>query len=294
MRQTQRSSSRSNAATQQKEALTKIKKRRAAAVKGGRKGPSSKEIALNENDHVEKRNVEADLKAILQYRTSPRHSWKEVTRALNASKSGASFLLNRPCEVGSLVTVVISMPPEFRVYDFDEEFYPVIGLIQYCNETFAPKGKTMYSVGVAFVGKDFPAGYDIDPTRNYHISGTASTGMWQIKPSLGQFKVRAATRFWTELDVTIAMIQRKRTPDYKQETVTCNVSTSGALVVCSLDVAIGQKVKFASKEKDFYSICVVRDRQFRDGQLPLLHLEFVDNKFPVEKIPAPKVTAVTT
>ena len=189
--------------------------------------------------------------------------------------------------------MVIAMPADLRAYDLDEEFYPVIGLIQYCHETPTPEGTTLYSVGVAFVGKELPPGWDFNPTQNYHISGTTPSGLWKIKPSVGTFKVRGATRFWITLDVTVSLIQKQKTPDYKQQTVTCNVSTTGAMVVCSLDVAIGQKVKFASKEKEFYSICIVRDRQLRPGKLPLVHLEFIDNKFPVEKIAAPKVTAVT-
>jgi hypothetical protein len=292
MRYTRRSSSEQPADTQQKDRPNRAKQRR-AAVKVNRKNAVLKGIALYEGAGALKHNFAPDLTAIVQFRTSAEHTWKEVTTALNVSKSGASFLLEHPCEVGRLVSLVISMPVEYRIYDLSEELYRVIGLIQYCHETPSPTGETMYSVGVAFVGKDLPAGYDSNPTQNYHISGTTPSGMWQIKPSSKGFKLRGAARFWVSLDVTITLIQKKRTVDYKLDTVTCNVSASGALVVCRLDVAKGAKVKFACKELEFYSVCVVRDRQMRDGIIPLLHLEFVDNKFPVEKISAPNVTAVT-
>ena len=293
MRYTQRSSSASPVGTQQKELPSRAKQKR-AAIKESRRDRFSKEIALFEGDRAGKGHRFAeDLKAIVNFQTSPDHTWKEVTKALNVSKSGASFLLTHPCEVGRLASLVISMPIKCRVYDYDEEYYSVVGLIQYCQKVTPSKGKTLYSVGVAFVGKDLPAGYDLNPTQNYHISGTTASGMWQIRPSIEAFKVRSATRFWVPLAVTISLIQRKKTLDYKQHTRTCNISTSGALVICSLDVAIGQKVKFACKEKEFYSICIVRDRQMRDGKQPLLHLEFVDHKFPVETIHAPDVTDVS-
>jgi hypothetical protein len=233
-----------------------------------------------------------DLKTIVQFQTAPDKTWKEVTRVLTVSKSGASFSLTHHCDVGRLVTLVMPLPTEFRVYDFTEELYPVIGLIQYCYLSAADGDQPSYSVGVAFVGKCFPDGHKENPMQNYHISGTTSSGMWQIKPSGATFKVRAAPRFWIPLDVTITQIKRERS-NYKEHALVSNVSTSGAMVTCTLDVEIGERIKFASKEHDFYTIGIVRNRQLKEGKKPALHIEFVDNRFPVEKLAVPKVTAVT-
>lgn len=237
-----------------------------------------------------------DLKTIVQFHIGPDETWKEVTRVLTVSRSGASFTMSHHCDVGRLVTLVMPLAPEFRAYDFTAELYPVIGLVQYCHPTTADGGQQTFSVGVAFVGKTFPEGHKENPTQNYHISGTTPTGMWQIKPSGATFKVRAAPRFWVPLEVTITQIKRDRASsgdDYKEQSVTTNVSMSGASVPCSLDLEIGDRLKFASKEHDFYTIAVVRNRQVKQGKKPVLHIEFVDNRFPVEKIAVPQVTAVT-
>lgn len=235
-----------------------------------------------------------DLKTIVQFHIGPDETWKEVTRVLTVSKSGASFTLSHHCDVGRLVTLVMPLANEFRAYDFTEELYPVIGLVQYCYPSPSSDDEKAYSVGVAFVGKTFPEGHKENPTQNYHISGTTSTGMWQIKPSGATFKVRAAPRFWIPLEVTITQIKRDRSStDYKEQTVTSNVSTSGASVPCSLDLEIGDRIKFANKEHDFYTIGIVRNRQVKEGKKPVLHIEFVDNRFPVEKIAVPCVTDVT-
>lgn len=292
MRTPQRPSSDALLVTKKKDPLSRAKAQR-AVVRKERKGSLTKEIALYREVKAPRQKPEAKLRAIVRFRTSPGHSWKEVTTPVNVSKSGASFLLKRPCDVGRLIMLVITMPVELRAYDFDEEFYPVIGLIQNCHEVFDQAGEVFYSVGVAFVGKDVPPGWDLNPTQNYRISGTTASGMWQIKAASDKFRVREATRYWVSLDVTISLLRTKNITDYKQQTVTCNVSAKGAMVICSLEVAIGDRVKFASKEKDFYSICIVRDRQVKPGKLPFLHLEFVDARFPVERIPAVNVTAVT-
>jgi hypothetical protein len=246
------------------------------------------------NDSRQAPRTVTDLKTIVQFHIGQDETWKEVTRVSTVSKSGASFTLSHHCDVGRLVTLVMPLAPEFRAYDFTEDLYPVIGLVQYCYPSAGSGDDRSYSVGVAFVGKTFPDGHKENPTQNYHISGTTSTGMWQIKPSGATFKVRSAPRFWVPLEVTVSQIKRDRSAtDYKEQTVTSNVSTSGASVPCSLDLEIGDRIKFASKEHDFYTIGIVRNRQVKGGKKPVLHIEFVDNRFPVEKIAVPSVTAVT-
>jgi hypothetical protein len=234
-----------------------------------------------------------DLEAIVQFQLAPEHTWKEHTQVLTVSKSGANFALTRKCDVGTLVELLMPLPAELRAYDLSEELYTVIGLVQYCHPDLTAGDKQTYSVGVAFVGKSFPEGHEENPTQNYHISGTTTSGMWQIKPSGSSFKVRAASRLWVPLPVTITRIKRDRALDHKEHTVTSNVSTSGAAVLCRLDVDIGDRIKFASKEHNFYSFGIVRNRQVEPGKVPVLHIEFVDDRFPVEKIAVPRVTAVT-
>lgn len=247
-----------------------------------------------EHDNRQSPRTLTDLRTIVQFHIGPDETWKEVTRVVTVSKSGASFELSHHCDVGRLVALVMPLPNEFRAYDLDEELYPVIGLVQYCYPSAADGDKQIYSVGVAFVGKSFPESHKENPLQNYHISGTTPSGMWQINASEATFKVRSAPRFWIPLHVTISQLKRDRSSsNYKEQTVTSNVSISGASATCTLDLKVGDRIKFACKEHDFYSIAIVRNRQATMGKRPVIHLEFVDHRFPVEKIAVPKVTAVT-
>lgn len=66
--------------------------------------------------------------------------------------------------------------------------------------------------------------------------------------------------------------------------MTQNISTAGVSVLCSLPVKMGERVKVACEDFRFYSVAVVRNRKDRKNQLPSLHLEFVDQRFPTEKM----------
>lgn len=236
--------------------------------------------------------VATDIKAIVQFKQESKETWKEITHLSSISRSGCSFNLTQPCPVGRLVTMVTPMPTEFRAYDLNEEVYPVIGLVQHCYEVTNDDQKT-YRLGVAFVGKSFPESYEVDPLQNYHICGTTSSGMWKITESGKKFHVRNAPRFWVSLPVTLTLIQKEKRSHQKEETVTANISATGVSVLSTLHVKIGDRLKFASKKLDFYTIGVVRNRRTRADKHSIVHLEFVDNRFPIEKLPVQEVTAVT-
>lgn len=70
----------------------------------------------------------------------------------------------------------------------------------------------------------------------------------------------------------------------KEECMTQNISTTGVSVLCSLPAVVGERVKVACEEFRFYSVAIVRNRKERKNQLPSLHLEFVDQRFPTEKM----------
>jgi len=232
------------------------------------------------------------VNAVIQLKLGSDESYKEIAELSSLSKSGCSFEMQRSCAAGQLVSMVVPMPKDFRAYDLDEELYPVIALVQNCYEVKGPDG-SRYRVGVAFVGKNFPPSYDADPLQTYHISGTSDEGMWKIAESGKAFKVRNAPRFWIEHRVTITWIRKEHRTTDKENTITVNVSATGALVVSKLKVKVGDKVKFASKDHDFYTIAIVRNKRDRDGLNPVLHLEFVERRFPVERLPVPQVTEVT-
>ena len=69
-----------------------------------------------------------------------------------------------------------------------------------------------------------------------------------------------------------------------ERTTAENVSRSGAAVFTTLDVGIGDRVKFICTEYDFSGLAVVCNRQVGDDNLVRLHLNFVETLFPVESL----------
>ncbi len=246
--------------------------------------------SVPENRRVER--FQTELKTIVQVKESEEVSWKEVTKVTTVSRNGAGFSLPRPCAVGRLVTLVMPLDPDLRAYDEDKDLYPVMGLVQYCNEGVI-NGESGFHIGVGFVGKHIPASYKADPTQSYRISGMKQDGLWEITEAEAQFKNRKQPRYWIALSATVSLLKKTGKSIIKEETYTQNIGSGGVSVVCALAADIGDKVKFACKEVDFYSLAIVRNRKEQKNDSPTLHLEFIDSEFPIEKAILLKSVAVT-
>ncbi len=239
-------------------------------------------------DYRQTHRLPTELKTIVRVKESVDDDWKEVTIVQTVSRNGAGFTLERPVDVGRLVMLVMPLDPALRAYDKREENYPVMGLVQYCNSGIVDD-KPGYHVGVGFVGRTIPESYKTDPKQSYHITGMSEDGLWQIAESTTPFKVRKFPRFSVSMGVSVSLIKKgkkgdPKDPDSKEMTQTRNISATGASVVSTLDAAVGDKVKFGSKQHDFYAIAMVRNRDESDENGTTLHLEFLDAQFPMEKI----------
>ncbi|MEO7658596.1 MAG: hypothetical protein ABIV48_03185 [Pyrinomonadaceae bacterium] len=244
------------------------------------------DIGTPDTPEPENRRVErapSELRTIVQVKESDTESWKELTRVTTVSRNGAGFSLARPCKVGRLVTLVMPLDRELRAYDEDAEIYPVMGLVQYCNEGMMD-GKTIFHVGVGFVGKHIPHSYKTDPTQNYRIVGMRKDGLWEISEVGAQFKNRKQPRYWMNVRFTISLLQKADNSGAKEDVITQNIGAGGLSAACSLDAAVGEKVKVACQELEFYAVAIVRNRKLYIDGSRTIHLEFVESEFPVDKI----------
>lgn len=213
---------------------------------------------------------------------SGRH-WKEVADLISVSPTGASFNLPRAADAGTLVSLTIPLPTHMRCYDFEREFYRVWGLVQHC----APMGAesaTRFHVGVAFIGKTAPKSHQENPAQHYRISGVGADGLWKVKETKTDFKQRADVRFWTSIDLYLALVDPKDGSLGGERTKAENVSRNGAAVFTTLDVGIGDRVKFISEQYDFSGLAVVCNRQVGDDERTRVHLKFVEAIFPIETL----------
>jgi len=254
-----------------------------------------RDISLQSTPAPESRRVDrvpSELKTIVQVKESDQETWKEVTKVSTVSRNGAGFSLPRPVKVGRLVTLVMPLDAELRAYDEDKELYPVLGLVQYCNQGMVD-GEPVYHVGVGFVGKHVPESFKTDPSQSYRICGMKKDGLWEITEAESQFKNRKQPRYWISLPVTVSLLQKAEQAIAKEETFTKNIGAGGVSVSCSLTAGVGDKVKFACREIDFYAVAIVRNRKFPKNESPTLHLEFIDDHLPVEKIIATRTVEFT-
>lgn len=209
--------------------------------------------------------------------------WKEVADLISVSPTGSSFNLPRPCEVGTLVSLMIPLPAHMRCYDFDKEFYRVWGLVQHCG-SMTSDDPSSFHIGVAFIGKRTPESYKTDPLQHYRIAGVDDDGMWSVEESSTPFKKRTGVRFWRSIDLYLVRVDPLDGSTHGERTVAENVSRSGAAVFTTLNVGIGDRVKFISEQFDFSGLAVVCNVQVASDGRTKVHLEFVENKFPVETL----------
>jgi hypothetical protein len=223
------------------------------------------------------------LHAVVKARDKDDQQWKEVADVISVSATGSSFNLRRRCEVGTLVSLMMPLPVHLRCYDHEKEFYRVWGLVQHC-ESVTADDPSNFHVGVAFIGKHPPRSYRNDRQQHYRISGVGEDGMWSVDEAKTPFRKRADVRFWRPVDLYLALIDTKDGAAGGERTVAENVSRSGAAVFTTLNVGIGDRVKFISAEYDFSGLAVVCNRQIGDDDRTRLHLKFVQTTFPVETL----------
>lgn len=224
------------------------------------------------------------LYAVVKARdTSGSRLWKESADIVSASSTGSSFNLRRPVEVGTLVLLNVALPHHLRSFDFDTELYHVWGLVQHCAP-MGTDGVRGFHVGVAFVGKEAPKSHGANPRQHYRISGVGRDGLWKVTETKTAFKKRSEVRFWTSVDLYLALVDRKDGSLGGERTTAENVSRGGAAVFTTLEVNIGDRVKFISEKFDFSGLAVVCDRQVGNDDRTRLHLKFVEGAFPVETL----------
>lgn len=231
-------------------------------------------------------SVSAALYAVVKVKESNDDSWKETANVISVSSTGAGFYVKSSCQIGRLVSLMLPLDPNLRCYDHQKELYSVWGLVQHCH-MLPSDVENGYHVGVAFVGKQAPESYNVDPTQSYRICGMNQNGLWKIKEAAKEFKTRKDARFYEAIEHYLAVVDSQKISQTGERTTTENISRSGAAVVSTLDVHVGDSVKFISEAYDFSGLAVVCNRQDSpDGRIRL-HLRFVENNFPIERIAMP-------
>ena len=241
---------------------------------------------LSDNEKRRTDRISLSLSAVVKAKQSREEFWTETINLISISRSGAGFYLQKECQIGQLLSLLMPMPRHLRCYDRDKELYRVWGLIQHCSPV-SGNDKSSFHVGVAFVGKQVPPSYTENPLQSYRISGMNEDGTWRIVEAQTSFVVRRHPRFWIPLEVSLSALDEQENIISDESAEVENISLSGAAVFSELNIDVGESVKFNCQEYDFSALAIVRNRQMRGFDLPRLHFEFIDAEFPIEKVMLP-------
>lgn len=218
--------------------------------------------------------------------------WDEITRLTDVSSFGAGFTLSRPVKRGRLMLLTIPLPRRLRAYDHSEPQYKVWAIVRRCVKIDTPSLRgDLYAVGVAFVGQNPPSSFLSDPSLIYEITHREQDGLWSISivddnnvdDELPK-DARKHSRYMIPMNVTIEVIDEEGNPGISEQTVTENLSYSGASVFSSLDAEIGSFIRVTSDQINISIISIVRGKRLGEDGIPRLHIEFIDHFFPLEGI----------
>jgi hypothetical protein len=230
------------------------------------------------------------LPARIYVRESRDNEWTVMTRLVDVTPFGARVGLPRPIDIGRLLQLTMAMPRQLRVFDHTEDQYRVWAIVRNVKllEQKTPKDP-LVEVGVAFVGKRPPQSYQDHPERRYQIAQTKlQSAMWaaledsvdQLAEVVNTEDKRKESRQMIPVDVVVEVFEADKLIKNEQ-TVTENISRSGAAVFTSMDVSPGTFVKVTSDRYKTTALAVVRARRVgRDG-ITRLHLEFVGSEWPI-------------
>ena len=214
-------------------------------------------------------------------RDTPTFEWTEVTRLTNVTPFGAGFTLRHPTEKGRLLHMTIPMPRQLRVFDHVEDQYRIWAVVRYIKTSIV-ENKTVFEVGVAFIGKRPPASYETEPSKRYDITNTSFQATKSADEILIPFAdQRAYTRHHIAIDMRIEIVDDAGNVIEQEQTVTENISTKGATLFTTLEIPHGRFVRLTSEQYRITVHAAIRSRSKGADGVPRIHVEFIDKEWPL-------------
>jgi PilZ domain len=236
-----------------------------------------------ENTERNTERVEMSLPVRVEAREAHNTVWRELTHLESVSESGAGFYLTRLFEVGRILFLTLPLGRDLRRYSQDDEQYAVWAIVRHCHRTLRNKFP-VYHVGTAFIGAQPPVGYRKNPLTTYHLGELKEDGFYAVTEDGQPASTRAQRRYTIPIEIYIAVFDAEENIIAHEKTVTENISESGAAVFSSLQLNTGDSVKIIKQHGGFSADAVVRARRVGKDNLPRLHLEFINARFPLDGI----------
>ena len=206
-----------------------------------------------------------------------------MTRLTNVTPFGAGFTIKRPTEKGRLLYMTIPMPRQLRVFDHVEDQYRVWAIVRHMKVTTV-QNRTVFEIGVAFIGKRAPESYANEPWKRYEVS----TANFQELPK-GEEMVRVfphevqrdQTRLSIPVDMRVEVVNESGSVIESEHTVTENISTIGATLFTTLQIQPGRFIRVTSEQHRITVYAAIRSRSTGPDGVPRIHVEFIDKDWPL-------------
>lgn len=199
--------------------------------------------------------------------------WEEMAAMENTSFGGAAMRMKRPVVRGQVFHLALPLPRHFRRYDLAEAFYRVYALVR--HTTGSPGD---YRVGVLFLGKAPPKGYELNPGGLY------------LLPTDPAPAAKEERRKWQRIEVFVNVRLRWTTPggqEIEEQTIAENIGRGGARVLTSLPVVKGDVIRMEEVDGDFQVRAEICNIYIGPDRIPRLNLRFVDAAAPDRLLGAP-------
>ena len=217
----------------------------------------------------------------VQGRETPTFEWTEMTRLINVTPFGAAFTLKHPTERGRLLFMTIPMPRQLRVYDFLEDQYRVWAIVRYLRPSVS-NDRTMFDIGVAFIGKRPPASYQKEPWKLYDVATNTFQADTNPDDLLTPFAdQRAFTRHNIAVDMRVEVIDINGEVVQREQTVTEEISTKGATLFTTLQIPQGRFIRVISEQYGITVHAAIRSCSTGADGIPRIHVEFIDREWPL-------------
>jgi hypothetical protein len=225
-------------------------------------------------------------------RESLDQEWVEMTRLADVTPFGTRFVIGRPVEPGRLLYLTLPMPRQLRCFDHVEDQYRIWALVRHSRALPTQAGETLprFDVGVAFIGKRAPDSYELDPTTRYEVAASPTeAGLWHLQEQSEKTAdhspssdPRPETRHNIPVEVVLEVFDEKGKIASTEQTVTENISRRGAAIFTTLNLARGRFVRLTSAQYQISVLAVVRGNRTGADRITRLHLEFMDQQWPLE------------
>ena len=214
-------------------------------------------------------------------RETPTFEWNEITRLINVTPFGAGFSLKHPTEKGRLLHMTIPMPRQLRVFDHVEDQYRIWAVVRYMIPALV-ENKTVFNVGVAFIGKRPPDSYETEPWKRYDINTSAFQALSKPEEILVPLRdQRTLTRYNIAVDMQLELVDIDGKVSESEHTVTENISAKGATVFTTLEIPQGRFIRLTSAQHGLTVHAAIRSRSTGADGVRRIHVEFIDREWPL-------------